>query len=796
MNVLYKSLLFSFITLFIMGGSLYGAAIEKKNILLLHSYHSGMTWVENINKAVYETLDPNRNEYVFHTEYMDTKRHNSAQYYASLKESYRNKYANTRFDLILSTDNNAFDFLLQNRNELFGNVPVIFSGVNGFENEMLDNVDNFTGVAEYFSAKETLELILKLHPNIKNIYVINDYLKTGLAWKKDMQKMLKEYENKVNIIYSENLTLVALEEKINSFQDDTAILMGVYFADKDNNYITYEKMGNYLLGKSKAPVYCLLNFNIANNVIGGKVISGYTQGQAMSQIALRVLNGEDPNTIAVVKAEANQFIFNYNGIKKYNINEALLPTNSTLINKPYSIYENYKFSFLALLAILVLSGLLFLLLLFYVQHQGKDSEIKRERLLLSFIKYSPIIFIPVATVAVILLFLYSTNQNYDEITNIQKQEYIKTMKQQSQMEVDRLVELIQIALQNQTPHTDIEALKSYFISLASSIRYEKSGYIIVGTMDGFMLAHPNKKLKGANIFDGNHEDAKNVFLKFQEIIKSQGKGFTAYYWRNPSTLLQEEKITYVRGIPELGWFIASGVYLDEIDKYLQNKIDQTALENKKNLYIIVSVSIIVLALSLVLSLIISRVLRNVFEQYKQSILQQVQKAEEIEASKRTYEILATTDSLTKVHNRFSIMNIFRYELTKAQTLQTLLSLIMFDLDHFKNVNDRYGHDRGDEVIVSVCKIVQSVLRDKDQIGRYGGEEFIVVLPDTDLARAKEVAQRVRKQVEHFDFEQVHTLTISVGVAEALPNEEEADLFKRLDTLLYRSKNEGRNRVSA
>ncbi len=400
-----------------------------------------MTWVENINKAVYETLDPNRNEYVFHTEYMDTKRHNSAQYYASLKESYRNKYAHTRFDLILSTDNNAFDFLLQNRNELFGNVPVIFSGVNGFENEMLDNVDNFTGVAEYFSAKETLELILKLHPNIKNIYVINDYLKTGLAWKKDMQKMLKEYENKVNIIYSENLTLVALEEKINSFQDDTAILMGVYFADKDNNYITYEKMGNYLLGKSKAPVYCLLNFNIANNVIGGKVISGYTQGQAMSQIALRVLNGEDPNTIEVVKAEANQFIFNYNGIKKYNINEALLPTNSTLINKPYSIYENYKFSFLALLAILVLSGLLFLLLLFYVQHQGKDSEIKRERLLLSFIRYSPIIFIPVATVAVILLFLYSTNQNYDEITNIQKQEYIKTMKQQSQMEVDRLVEL-------------------------------------------------------------------------------------------------------------------------------------------------------------------------------------------------------------------------------------------------------------------------------------------------------------------------------------------------------------------
>ncbi|MFW6308218.1 MAG: hypothetical protein ACOC08_06195, partial [Campylobacterales bacterium] len=147
----------------------------KKNILLLHSYHSDMTWVENIETAVEDILEPEYNNYLIYKEYMDTKRHNSKEYYKALINTYKKKYKNKKIDLILATDNNAFDFLLKHRDEIFGETPVVFSGVNGFDMGMIEDKKGFTGVAEQFSAKETVDVILKLQPDIKEIFIINDY---------------------------------------------------------------------------------------------------------------------------------------------------------------------------------------------------------------------------------------------------------------------------------------------------------------------------------------------------------------------------------------------------------------------------------------------------------------------------------------------------------------------------------------------------------------------------------------------------------------------------------------------
>ena len=226
MLIKLKNIIVSIIVSLFLISFLNANEVDKKNILLLHSYHSGMTWVENINNAVNHILQSQSNNYIIYTEYMDTKRHNSKEYDASLKEIYLTKYKNIKFDIILSSDNNAFDFLIKNRNDIFGNVPVSFCGVNGFEKDMLKNTTLFTGVAEQFSDKETIDTILKIHPNTKNIYIINDYLSTGHAWTKDMKKNLKGYENKINITYAENLTLEELKSKVNSFNNDTVILLG------------------------------------------------------------------------------------------------------------------------------------------------------------------------------------------------------------------------------------------------------------------------------------------------------------------------------------------------------------------------------------------------------------------------------------------------------------------------------------------------------------------------------------------------------------------------------------------
>jgi len=792
-----KILFLKLIFIIIFSTTLSAEFTDKKNILVLHSYHSGMTWVENINKAINDTLQPKANNYLVYTEYMDTKRHSSSDYYKSLEELYKKKYKDIEFDIILSSDNNAFNFLIKKRDEIFGNVPVSFCGVNGFEKDMLEGVKNFTGAIEQFSDKETINTILKLHPEVKNLYIINDYLPTGLAWKKDMQKNLKDYNDKINITYSENITLDELRNKISSFDNDTVILLGVYFADKNKKYITYEKIGGYLLKKSKAPIYCLLNFNISSNIIGGKVISGYSQGEAMSKIAIRILDGFDPKEIHIQSSEANNYIFNYNGIKKYNINESLLPKESLIINKPFSLYEEYKSLLYSFIIISISILFTFIIFLIYLKFKNKNDESSTDKLIISFIRFSPIFIIPIVTAIVVLLFIYSTNKNNEYIKQIEKEAYIQNAKQVSKREVDRFIDIARsrIAIADTNNPKELKKVKQNTLYIAHNIKYGKSGYLIVGSMDGYMLSHANKSLIGAYFFDDKHEKMKNVFLKFKSEIEKNGKGFVEYKWVNPSTNIEEDKITYVNLLPELNWYVASGVYMDELDKYIEEKIKNNSVFDEKNIRFIIFASVFLLIFSLIISIVLSIIIKNIFRRYKNSIYKEIERSKEIEKSKQLFKIMANTDALTQIHNRLSIMNIFKEELLNKEQFNTPLSVIMFDIDYFKNINDTYGHDTGDKVLIKIAQVIKEHLRDGDSLGRYGGEEFLVILPNTKLEMSKVIAERLRKYTQNHKFENIKSLTISLGVVEAQEDESENEVLKRVDSLLYDSKRSGRNKVS-
>ncbi len=160
------------------------------------------------------------------------------------------------------------------------------------------------------------------------------------------------------------------------------------------------------------------------------------------------------------------------------------------------------------------------------------------------------------------------------------------------------------------------------------------------------------------------------------------------------------------------------------------------------------------------------------------------------------EILATTDALTKIHNRYSIMQILIKEIDRANRYDLPLCVLMYDIDHFKTVNDNYGHDEGDKVLVNITKIVKKTLRDIDVFGRYGGEEFIVILPNTSLKDAQNLSQRIRKCVDNNHFDMIGNITISLGLVQHEKHEKHHDMFKRLDNLLYKSKTNGRNLLSS
>ena len=159
-------------------------------------------------------------------------------------------------------------------------------------------------------------------------------------------------------------------------------------------------------------------------------------------------------------------------------------------------------------------------------------------------------------------------------------------------------------------------------------------------------------------------------------------------------------------------------------------------------------------------------------------------------------LLARTDALTGISNRREIEAALELEVERAARYGSPLSLIIFDLDRFKQLNDTFGHDAGDGVLVEIVRVVESCLRGSDRFGRWGGEEFVVVAPETPFEAAAQLADRTRKTIEDHEFEQGRRLSASFGVAAYCPEDSAATLFKRADVALYRAKALGRNRVEA
>lgn len=164
---------------------------------------------------------------------------------------------------------------------------------------------------------------------------------------------------------------------------------------------------------------------------------------------------------------------------------------------------------------------------------------------------------------------------------------------------------------------------------------------------------------------------------------------------------------------------------------------------------------------------------------------------------RTLELerLSQTDMLTGLYNRMKIEDILDNELYRAQRYDQSLSLIMLDIDFFKQVNDTFGHVTGDEVLIALAKLLQENVRRSDAVGRWGGEEFMIICPETDEESSAALAENLRRTIEEFEFKSVKHCTSSFGVTEYLPGDDVGKLFERSDMALYKSKVDGRNRVT-
>jgi diguanylate cyclase (GGDEF)-like protein len=167
---------------------------------------------------------------------------------------------------------------------------------------------------------------------------------------------------------------------------------------------------------------------------------------------------------------------------------------------------------------------------------------------------------------------------------------------------------------------------------------------------------------------------------------------------------------------------------------------------------------------------------------------------ELEASNREITKLSRTDRLTQLVNRIQLDHVLEENLQQALRYATPFSIILLDLDHFKQVNDVHGHLVGDEVLVSTAKILTTNTRTCDTVGRWGGEEFLIVVPNANLSNAARLAEKLRGEIEAHDFPTAGKITASFGVTSCMPNDDVEKMVNRADIALYTAKHAGRNRV--
>ena len=348
-------------------------ANELKEVLLIHSYHKGYIWTDDISKTIEKNFSSDKNIELT-TVYMDTKRIDDPSYLANLAKLYKQQFTNRTFDLIIISDNNAFDFMELYYDSLFKNVPVLFCGINNYDKNMLDKLTfkNISGVAEEVDIEKNFELISRLHPNLKNLLIINDTSTTGYAVKKDLAKIIEKYKKRFNIEYIDNLDISNLKTKVSKLEkSNSAILFVLLFKDTTGKYFTHKQSFEEVKKVSEVPIYGLWDFYLNSGMVGGLLTSGISQGETVSKMALDVLNGKDIKDIPILEKSPNLYIFNYNELKRFNLDVYKYVENPIIINEPTSIYKEHIKFFIITIIIIALLSIIVVILKANIQRREK-----------------------------------------------------------------------------------------------------------------------------------------------------------------------------------------------------------------------------------------------------------------------------------------------------------------------------------------------------------------------------------------------------------------------------------------
>ena len=341
---------------------------------------------------------------------------------------------------------------------------------------------------------------------------------------------------------------------------------------------------------------------------------------------------------------------------------------------------------------------------------------------------------------------------------------------------------------------DVESdIKERLLKRINNIRHGSNGFIFVIDYQGNIISHYNEKFIGTNRMEIRNQEGISTV---EEIVKTAKKSEGFLYYKSPlmpSTGQPAEKVSFIKGLPDWQWAIGTGAYISEIESYLAEREEYIGQQNQSEFLKILWLSLFVTLFFITLSFMLSNYLARRFSLYEDRINNDFS---ELNTIKEQLQHQALHDVLTNLPNRVLLADRLSQSMVQSQRHHNLLAVVFLDLDGFKHVNDTYGHNLGDELLIIASLRMKEALREGDSLARIGGDEFVAVL--TDLATVEDcnpVLERLllaaSKPVKIGNVEL--KVSASIGVTLYPQDNVSADqLMRHADQAMYAAKESGKN----
>ncbi len=351
-------------------------ATDAKEVLVIHSYHSGLKWTDDIHKAINQQFSFSKTPVHIQVEYLDAKRYGIKAFEEQTARLLELKLNIRSYDLVLVSDDHAFQFVLNHRKSLFSEIPIVFCGVNRFRPAMINGLPAITGIKETPAYAETIKLALRLHPGTREIVVINRTKSlTGEANKALLAKDIPLFKDQIQFRFWSDLPWSEVQKRLAEIVPGQLVFLTDVIEDETLGVLSFEESCKRLRQYCPVPIYGMWDFFLGRGIVGGKLISGSEQGRLAAQLALRILGGERADAIPLVDQGSGIFMFDGKELQRFAIPRSVLPAGSVVIDGNLPVYTIPKGKFLKgliLLAGLAL-GVLFLLRNFGSRYRAEKA---------------------------------------------------------------------------------------------------------------------------------------------------------------------------------------------------------------------------------------------------------------------------------------------------------------------------------------------------------------------------------------------------------------------------------------